>query len=296
MDYYQTAELSPWLSRFYEPLAADEALHNLIIGLAEQMQLSPPVEAPFLGGYFEQGQACLAALKIPGWILLLGACSSQARTAIVPLVQALNRQNIAVPGVNASADLATAFAEAWQLETGARPVLQIAQQVYRLNQTPDYSVEVSGRLSLPQPADIPLLAQWYAAFIDEASPDKDSEAAKIQRYTAEVGRLIAAKALFVWRDQGHLVAMIGLLRQTRRGVALSLAYTPPEFRGQGYGSACLAALSAEQLKAGKAFCCLYADTDNPTTNKISRQLGYEFIAESRQYAFEPSARSARSAS
>ncbi len=287
MNKDQTDRFSQWLSDFYLPLAVDEAQHNLMIGLAEQIQANPPAEAPFWSGYFDQGQPSLAALKVPGWILLLGACSARAADAIEPLIQDLVRQNIAVPGVNGSADLAAAFAAGWQRQTGSRAVLQIAQQVYRLNQAPVDTLGVTGSLCLPEPADIPLLAEWYGAFVDDASPDPQSQ--NLQKYAAEVTRLIAEKALFIWRDQGQPVAMIGLLRQTRHGVAISLAYTPPPFRGKGYGTACLATLSAEQLKAGKTFCCLYADTNNPTTQKISQQLGYQKLAESRQYAFEPPA-------
>ena len=62
-------------------------------------------------------------------------------------------------------------------------------------------------------------------------------------------------------------------------------YTPPERRRRGYASALVAALSQEQLDAGKEFCFLYTDLANPTSNKIYQDIGYEPVADVDEYRF-----------
>jgi predicted GNAT family acetyltransferase len=55
-------------------------------------------------------------------------------------------------------------------------------------------------------------------------------------------------------------------------------YTPPEYRGHGYGSAVTAAATAAVLAAG-AVPVLYTDLANPTSNKIYQAIGYRAVAD-----------------
>jgi predicted GNAT family acetyltransferase len=62
-------------------------------------------------------------------------------------------------------------------------------------------------------------------------------------------------------------------------------YTPPERRGRGYASACVATLSAATLDAGLR-CILYTDLGNATSNSIYRSIGYRAVAELVRYRFD----------
>jgi predicted GNAT family acetyltransferase len=68
---------------------------------------------------------------------------------------------------------------------------------------------------------------------------------------------------------------------------VQLVYTPPERRGHGYAAALVAALTAEQLSAGRR-CMLYTDLANPTSNGLYRRIGYRWVGESRALVFVPS--------
>jgi predicted GNAT family acetyltransferase len=70
------------------------------------------------------------------------------------------------------------------------------------------------------------------------------------------------------------------------GVRITLVYTPPSFRGRGYASACVAALSASLLASGRKFCFLFTDLANPTSNSIYQKLGYRPVCDMREYCFE----------
>ena len=71
------------------------------------------------------------------------------------------------------------------------------------------------------------------------------------------------------------------------GIAIGGVYTPPESRGHGYASACVAALSQRQLDAGRAFCALYTDLANPTSNSIYQKIGYRPVRASAMVEFMP---------
>jgi predicted GNAT family acetyltransferase len=74
-------------------------------------------------------------------------------------------------------------------------------------------------------------------------------------------------------------------RPTLTGISIGSVYTPPEWRGKGYASACVAALSQLCLDSGYRFCMLFTDLSNPTSNKIYQQIGYRPIGESREFRF-----------
>jgi len=63
-------------------------------------------------------------------------------------------------------------------------------------------------------------------------------------------------------------------------------FTPPEFRGRGYGSAVTATLSAA-LQEGGSRVMLYADAANPTSNGIYQKIGYRFVDDAVQYDLAP---------
>ena len=48
---------------------------------------------------------------------------------------------------------------------------------------------------------------------------------------------------------------------TPHGIRIGFVYTPVEWRGRGYASACVAALSQQQLDQGKSLCFLYSESD-----------------------------------
>ena len=62
-------------------------------------------------------------------------------------------------------------------------------------------------------------------------------------------------------------------------------YTPPEHRGRGYATSLVADLTAERLSTGLAFCFLFTDLANPTSNAIYARIGYEPVADWDQWVF-----------
>jgi predicted GNAT family acetyltransferase len=104
------------------------------------------------------------------------------------------------------------------------------------------------------------------------------------------------REVWLWEDgpeDGRApVCMVGAGSPTRNGVRIGAVYTPPERRGRGYASALVAHVSASLLAAGRRFCTLYTDLDNPTSNRLYRRIGYRPVADVLHLRFEPD-RSAR---
>ena len=67
----------------------------------------------------------------------------------------------------------------------------------------------------------------------------------------------------------------------RKGVRVGYFYTPPKLRGRGSASRIVAFLSQEMLDAGCAFCVLYTDLSNPTSNAMYQRVGYTLMTRCR---------------
>jgi hypothetical protein len=133
---------------------------------------------------------------------------------------------------------------------------------------------------LAGPDDRDLVVDWFAAFADEALPPS---APRVPDELVD-GR-IAQGGVFLWDDTGPVsLAVVG--SRTPRGARVGPVYTPPERRGRGYASACVAGASQAQLDAGLTFVFLFTDLANPTANHIYQEIGYQPVRDIDQWRFE----------
>jgi GNAT superfamily N-acetyltransferase len=91
--------------------------------------------------------------------------------------------------------------------------------------------------------------------------------------------LIDGKKLYGWLVRDRYVYMALKARKTPHGQFVSLVYTPPEERGKGYATACVAALSRMLLREGNGYCGLFTDLSNPISNHIYMKMGYEPVCD-----------------
>lgn len=131
----------------------------------------------------------------------------------------------------------------------------------------------SGTFRVATGADLPTLAQWADAFFNEVGLLNPGDAAREQ---IDEGRL------YVWED-GRPVSMAAWAGRTGRTVRINAVYTPPELRGRGFASACVASLTQSLLDEGLTSCCLYTDLANPTSNRIYKAMGYRPVCDAAEY-------------
>ena len=133
-----------------------------------------------------------------------------------------------------------------------------------------------GGLRPARESDLELLARWIEGFLSDVHEDGDP--------VSIASRRIRDGKLFVWED-GTPVSIAAASGKTPTGIRVNLVYTPPELRGRGYATSCVAALSRLLLDSGNEYCCLHTDLANPTANRIYRRIGYEPVCDATVYAF-----------
>ncbi|MGH3110895.1 MAG: GNAT family N-acetyltransferase [Gaiellaceae bacterium] len=266
-------------------LLADEARHNLILGLAGTLRDRPGFYEEFrLWVAEDDGRAVAAALQTPPYNLVLAR--STGDEALEALADEIAGDGIGLPGVVAALPEADRFADAWKRRQGTTRRLRRAQRIYRVRRVrPPEGVPGAARVATQE--DWPLLVDWVSAFAKEAHGDTPAPG------DDDPGRHVDARlrdqngGFLLWEESGAPVSIAGWGGPTPNGMRVGPVYTPPERRSRGYGSAVTAALSEQQLAAGRSFCFLYTDLANPTSNKIYVDIGYEPVCDSVDYAFAP---------
>jgi predicted GNAT family acetyltransferase len=263
-------------------LLADEARNNLILGIAGTLRHHPSVYDEYRLWLVEDGgQIVGAALQTPPYNLVLSRPRDD--DVLVALAEALATKGVELPGVAGAVPEVDAFSEVWSARAGVRRRRRMAQRIYRITELRS-TQDVPGRARAATEADRELLVAWVGAFaaesMPEGAPDRGAERTVDARLRAGSG------SFTIWDDEGP-VSLAGWGGETPNGARIGPVYTPPEHRRRGYGSAVTAAVTAEQLAAGRTFCFLYTDLANPTSNKIYTDMGYEPVCDAVDYAFEP---------
>ena len=274
MDVVQLTDAAEFLERAAPLLLADEARHNLILGLAGTLRDHPDVYPDHGLWLVEDGGAPVgAALRTRPFNLVLahgsgGAVDLLARVIDEPL-----------PGVVGARPEVDRFVAA----RGRRAEPRVRQGVYALDEV----VAAPLPSGAPRPASAgnrSLLIEWVRAFSVEALNEDEPDEERTSRMIDH--RLTSPRTGFaLWEDAGEPVSLVGFGGATPTGIRIGPVYTPPEHRGRGYASALTAHVSAKQLEAGRRFCFLYTDLGSPTSNKIYVAIGYRRVCDSVEYAF-----------
>ncbi|MFY9642592.1 MAG: GNAT family N-acetyltransferase [Rhodomicrobium sp.] len=218
------------------------------------------------------------AIRSPGRSILLGAldgdeCRQLARGLGGP----------ACPGVMGSGGTAGWFVEEAALHGVAFGEI-ISQRIHALTEAPRYpGAEGSARTVTPE--DAPLLFEWMREFHREAVPHDPAP----QR--EDIGKAAASGRYLFWTVAGEPVSMAAIVRSLKTVAAIGAVYTPPGKRGRGYAGSVTAAVSERIFAEGKRAACLYADLDNPHSNRCYAKVGFKPYCDSWQYLRLPEASS-----
>jgi uncharacterized protein len=262
-------------------LLADEARHNLILGIAGTIRSYPDRYPERQFWVVRDGGRCVAAgLRTPPYNLALA--QPAAADALDVLVAAL--ANVDLPGVTGGRPEADSFAAAWCALRGVSSRTTMAQGIHALERvTPP--PRAAGTARDATAAERSLLLRWLLAFADEAGREGGPGADQAERIVDH--RLAAPRSGFLlWEDAGDVVSLAGWGGESPNGIRVGPVYTPPERRGRGYATALTAELSQRLLAAGSRFCFLYTDLANPAANAIYARIGYRRVCESAEIAFD----------
>lgn len=265
-----------------EPLLlADEARHNLILGIAGTIRATPdlyPLRSLWL--VRDAGEVVAAALRTAPYNLILAKPRSTAALAALAETVAVSEE---IPGVTCTEPEIHEFAELWSRHSGVPGRVSMRQGVYALDQV-DLVPSVPGSARVATQHDRDLALRWWIAFgeevLHEGGPGREQAEASLDHKLSD-----PASGILLWEDGGEPVSLAGWGGPTPNGIRIGPVYTPPELRGRGYATAVTAELSQRQLGDGRSFCFLYTDLANPTSNAIYERIGYRRIAEAAEVVF-----------
>jgi predicted GNAT family acetyltransferase len=237
-------------------------------------------ESPYLAAIKIGVLPYLAAMLTPPYNLVLASSQHSIESALELVVDDLITKQWQVPGVTAPKTLARSFAELWSDKTGSRYDLEMAQRIYECRAVIPPS-SMPGNLRRATNDDIQIVTDWIFAFWEETFPT--------QRHTPEevidlARTRIKDGDIYLW-DHDLPVSMAAKTRPTLNGISINFVYTPPQFRNNGYATACVAKLTQSLLSSGYNFCALYTDLANPTSNSIYKKIGYNPIQDVNSYLF-----------
>ena len=142
-------------------LLADEARHNLILGIAGLMRSMPDVYPDRSLWLVYDGAVVAAALRTPPYNAVLARPLDDA--ALHELADAIDE----VPGVVGAVPEVDAFAERWCGQHGCRARLVFAQGMFALREVAELP-RASGSRREATEDDYALLLDWFLAFGREA--------------------------------------------------------------------------------------------------------------------------------
>ncbi len=270
-----------FLARAETWLLESEAQSNLLLGLAARVAAGDhPYEDPiYLATVEDNGELLGCAWRTPPWRFGLTRMPNEALPALAADLAGFYDE---IPGVHGPEETALAFAELWASARGLEHRIIMHLRIHRLDTVLPPEPAPAGRLRIAEPDDLDLLVEWAGAFSREATPGEPPSA----RLRENLARHVESGALALWEDAGP-VSMAAAMAPSATGIRVNLVYTPPAMRRRGYAAACVAALSQRQLDAGRAFCSLYTDLANPTSNSVYRRIGYRPVSDVVDLEFLP---------
>ena len=258
-------------------LAAAEVENALILGVARMVAERPagPERNVYFACVRDGGRILQCAFRsLPH---KAGITRSPDPATLAPLAEDLAAASPELREITGPEPTASEFASVLARIQGRTARRRRGEGIYVLRAVIPVPSPPSGMLRLARESERDLVTRWVRAFGAEVGEETDAEDI-VERWMRE-------ERLYVW-DDGGPVSIAGPTGKTTRGVRVSLVYTPPERRGRGYASVCVASLSQRLLDEGNEYCCLYTDLGNPTSNKIYRAIGYEPVCDAGSYYLE----------
>jgi hypothetical protein len=267
LTLHRHADARTFLARSEAWLARREIEHAGVLQSARQARANDThYERPMYWATLESdGEIVGCAYRTPPYKV---GVTALPEAAIAPLVADLAATYPgAIGGFSGPDATATALADAWVRQRGGSSTVSTGGRLLSFASQPAES-SAAGTLRLAGAADAALAQSWGAA----ASIDSGIAALDGRMCLT----LLGAKLLYFWVDDQPR-CMIGLLRETRDSVAVGIVYTPAAFRGEGHGTAAMAALNRLLDERGIANRYLWIDRKSDAGQALARKLGCRFV-------------------
>lgn len=132
-------------------------------------------------------------------------------------------------------------------------------------------------------SDLEFVAEWLESFGEECNLPHRPQGDELINLAQQ---RIKRGSMYKWVVNEKPVSICGEIVSNDYLSKISLVYTPPEFRNNGYAISCVWALSKLILERGQKTICLFTDKSNPTSNKIYSQIGYIPLFEDYEISYQ----------
>ena len=270
---YETADA--FLEVAQPLLMKAEAENNLILGVAQGISRNPSAAKNLYLATVAGASGVLAcAVHIAPFKLVITRAN---REPIATLARHIFEAIPDLDGVSGPSRSAEDFALAWSKLSGVEPRLDMRLRIHETRKVVDSDLpSAAGHFRQATPADQALLTGWTGVFVADARIAEPVDPSRVVEDAIKRGRL------HVWED-GSPVSMAAWTGKTPSGVRINFVYTPRELRRKGYGTACVKALTQQQLAQGNAFCWLYTDVSSAASPNIFKRIGYWPVSDVSEY-------------
>lgn len=283
MTWSMTGDVEEYLAAAGDFLRSWPAENTVVLSVTATLLASGSAPfgeaAPLFGWWQADGEQVAGAfMQTPPLPVVLTRMPAHAVIALADTFATAGRP---LPGVNASSQAATAFADAWRERTSAIAEMHTHTRLYRLGQLRSPRPAPPGNARIAAAADRDLVLDWIAAFSREvhslggARPDA-------------VDDRLSYGGITLWETGGTPVSLAGITRPVAGMLRVGPVYTPPELRGRGYAGAATAAVSRAALDDGVTEILLFTDLANPTSNALYQRLGYRPVEDRAILTFKKS--------
>ena len=264
-------------------LEQNESENNRVLGLAYKLTEAPHYqdsEPRLLLSILEHGKAVGVAIMVPWWQSILSKFGTQIQPAMAHLVRHLREADVQIPKIHGPAPEAQVFADCWvEAIPGVSTEVAMRMRTFEARAVADLPLS-QGKLRLACMEDLPLMAQWHAAYLEETF----GATVNFDRAKSYAEQGIKDQDLYIWDYDGP-ISIARTDRPTKNGIAIHTVYTPPEHRNKGYATTSVLLLTKKLLAERYSFCCLHTDLANPTSNSIYTKIGYVPMGDALEFDF-----------
>jgi len=271
MGWCTTRNIEEFRSAAGAFLRSRPAENTLLLSVAGELNVAGelgngtgvPPDALF--GWLAQGDGIRGAfVHVPPEPVLAGGLAPEAAAALADVLARLQRR---LGGIDASASAAEAFAATWKQRTRQSARVHRHTRVYRLTGSVPDLPTAPGSFRPATSGDRDVVAGWLAAF--------GHEVGDIPR-PATADDLLSHETVLLWETADDGPAAMAVLAGPVAGtVRITMVYTPPRLRHQGYAAAVLVAACRAAREAGATEALLITDASSPLTANLRQRLGCE---------------------
>lgn len=217
-----------------------------------------------------------AAVETRDSVLLVNGLPPETAPAAA---QALAAAGANLSGVRGTPATAMAFNQAWHAVRGVLISESSRDVLYRLGELTGPN-GVAGEWRTATTGDAETVVRWLNEFFIEAFGEPSNVEASRVMLTSIAD---AGDHVLLWVVDGEPVSMARVRAAVAGASRIGPVYTPPGHRGHGYAAAVTAAAARFARRGGASEVVLFADTDNPVSNRVYQRIGFEAVAEDVRY-------------